>query len=71
MIDPKTLTLKDVGRKVVWGAGHINQEECVLTSWNDSFVFVRFRGPNGESCLPEDIEFVSDGWIENQSVPKQ
>ena len=61
MIDPKTLTDADKGRKVIYqepgdfeGA---KREEGELSSWNDFYVFVRFKGPNGESCLPEDVTF--------------
>ena len=55
MIDPKKLTDKDIGRLVVWR----DKDEGVLTSWNDLYVFVKFRGPNGEACYPQDVSFVN------------
>jgi hypothetical protein len=57
MIDPSTLTKGDVGRHVLYHRPFCNQERGVLTSWNSRYVFVRFKGPNGESCQPEDISF--------------
>lgn len=66
MIDPKTLTESDRGRSVVVRErlvplGHrLLLAHGTLTSWNDSFVFVRFKGPGGEACRPEDVDFV--GW---------
>lgn len=58
MIDPKQLTESDKGRKVIYRSpGGYVVEEGVLTSWNSTFVFVRFLGPNGEACVPEDVSF--------------
>lgn len=55
MIDPKKLTDKDIGRLVIWRY----KDEGVLTSWNDLYVFVKFRGPNGEACHPLDVSFAT------------
>lgn len=57
MIDPKQLTDKDVGRKVTYDREFCDTETGVLSSWNDKYVFVRFKGPNGEACEPEDVRF--------------
>lgn len=58
MIDPKELTREDVGRGVVYHREHCALEIGMLSSWNDRFVFVQFKGPNGEACIPEDVSFV-------------
>lgn len=58
MIDPKKLTEKDIGRKVIWKADNKHlRDEGVLTSWHDHYVFVKFKGPNGEACRPIDVSF--------------
>ncbi len=57
MIDPKTLTPADIGRKVSYRREFCRPEDGELTSWNDKTVFVRFKGPTGEGCEPEDVSF--------------
>ena len=59
MIKPELLTEEDIGRKVVYERKHCPVEEGVLSSWNDKYVFVRFKGPNGEACEPQDIRFAN------------
>ena len=59
MIDPATLTEKDVGRNVTYHRFHCKHEFGKLSSWTASRVFVRFKGPNGEACEPEDVSFSS------------
>lgn len=56
MIDIKSLTEKNKGQKVLYRG----DEEGVITSWNDRYIFVRFRGPNGAACNPEDLVFLID-----------
>lgn len=57
MIDLKTLTPDDVGRSVTYHREYCQPEHGTLTSWNKKFVFVKFKGPNGEACEPEDVSF--------------
>lgn len=57
MIDPKKLTKDDIGRNVTYHREHCKKEFGTLSSWNDTYVFVKFKGPNGEACLPEDVSF--------------
>jgi hypothetical protein len=57
MIDPNELTESDIGRKVEYHREYCHREYGVLSSWNEKFVFVRFKGPTGESCQPEDVSF--------------
>lgn len=61
MINPKDLTEADVDRLVIYqepgGFPGAKREEGRLSSWNDLYVFVRFKGPQGESCRPEDVSF--------------
>lgn len=56
MIEIASLREADKGRKVVYRWS----EEGVITSWNDRFIFVRFKGPNGAACRPEDITYSAD-----------
>lgn len=61
MINPATLTEADKGRKVIYqepgGFEGAKRQEGELSSWNERYVFVRFKGPNGEACNPEDVTF--------------
>ena len=56
--DIQGLSSDDVGRNVVYDSGQ-HQELGRLTSWDQTFVFVRFRGPDGEACVPDDVTFES------------
>jgi hypothetical protein len=54
------LTDKDKSRKVIYGRDGLPKQEGELTSWNDTYIFVRFRGPAGEACDPGDVMFTVD-----------
>ena len=60
MINPKTLSSNDIHRMVIYKP---TNEEGRLSSWNDRYVFVRFKGPSGEACRPVDVDF-SHHWID-------
>lgn len=60
MINPSTLTEADIGRNVTYHREHCDVEHGKLSSWNERFVFVRFKGPTGEACEPEDVSFDSE-----------
>lgn len=57
MITIAFLNKSDIGRKVIYRRGTFDEAQGELTSWNDKYVFVRFKGPTGEACSPEDVEF--------------
>lgn len=57
MIDISKLTEHDVGRNVIYHREYCDREFGKLSSWNEKFVFVRFKGPTGESCEPDDVSF--------------
>lgn len=57
MIEISKLTEADKGRKVNYHREFSEPEFGVLSSWNDSYIFVRFKGPNGEACEPADVSF--------------
>jgi len=57
MINISTLAEEDVGRNVIYHREFCEKEVGKLSSWNHKFVFVRFKGPTGESCEPEDVSF--------------
>ena len=57
MIDKAKLTDADLERNVIYHREYCAREVGKLSSWNDKFVFVRFKGPTGEACDPEDVSF--------------
>lgn len=68
MIDPKTLTESDLGRKVIYHREFCDRQEGELTSWNEKYVRVRFKGPNGESREPADVTFAIGHGVELDAV---
>jgi hypothetical protein len=61
MIDITKLKEDDKGREVRYHREHCKEEIGHLSSWNHKYVFVRFKGPNGEACEPEDVSFTQGG----------
>lgn len=59
MIDVHDLTQEDIGRPVVYHREFCPRQRGVLSSWNNTYVFVRFKGPNGEACDPGDVSFIT------------
>ena len=60
MIDIGKLTLADVGRAVVYSPrGGGRREDGEISSWNERYVFVRYRGGFTASTSPEDLDFLS------------
>lgn len=57
MIDINKLSPTDVGRNVTYHREFCKVEYGYLTSWNQRYVFVRFKGPTGEACEPGDVSF--------------
>jgi len=57
MINIKELKDSDKGRNIIYNRQYCKEEIGKLSSWNEYYVFVRFKGPNGESCEPEDVSF--------------
>jgi hypothetical protein len=68
MIDIAKLSDADVGRKVVYHREHCRQEEGELSSWNAKVIFVRFRGPAGEACEPDDVSFALGNGVYSEQV---
>ncbi len=60
MIDISKLTDADKERNIVYDREFSSRQYGKLSSWNDSYVFVRFKGPNGEACEPADVSFECD-----------
>lgn len=56
MIRPKQ---SDIGRQVVYQGGHPDdKDEGVITSFNNAFVFVRYRGKiHSQATNPRDLTF--------------
>lgn len=61
MIAIDKLTDADIGRNVIYHREFCQSQVGKLSSWNEHYVFVRFKGPNGESCQPEDVSFELEG----------
>ncbi len=57
MIDISKLTDADKDRNVIYHREFSKKEVGKLSSWNEHYVFVRFKGPNGEACEPDDVSF--------------
>ena len=57
MIHIDKLTDEDVGREVIYTTLHGEREAGRLSSWNHRFVFLRFKGPQGEACEPDQCHF--------------
>lgn len=57
MIDLGRLKKADLGRRVVYRDGWGAVQEGELSSWNDRYVFVKFKGPDGVACEPRNVEF--------------
>jgi hypothetical protein len=53
------LTEQDKGRKVIFEYLHGERVEGEITSWNQKWVFVKFKGPTGEACDPEQVYFIN------------
>ena len=52
------LQINDKDRLVIYKQGTDEQEEGVITSWNDRFVFVRYGGDNhSKATYPQDLTF--------------
>lgn len=48
----------DIGRHVIYTAHHGAREEGVISSWNDTYVFVRYgRGSTAAATDPDQLEF--------------
>jgi hypothetical protein len=59
MIDITNLTDTDVGRGVVYIPRTDQPGDGVITSWNDTFIFVRYRGSEQpQATRPVDLEWV-------------
>ncbi|MFA5133072.1 MAG: hypothetical protein WC444_07135 [Candidatus Paceibacterota bacterium] len=57
MINIHELTENDKGRLVVYGTGTF-KEEGVLTSWNGTYIFVKYGQDVGSKATrPEDLSF--------------
>lgn len=53
------LTKDDIGRKVIYGRAELPKQEGTLSSWNETYIFVKF-GEHANACDPGDVSFVFD-----------
>lgn len=55
----KKLSNTDIGRKVIYKSHHCDVEEGVITSFNDSFVFVKYgTGSTSQATRREDLNWL-------------
>lgn len=61
-IQGKEVTQDDIGSPVTYipphakgDASHPDAERGTISSFNDTYVFVRFHSPNGHACRPESL----------------
>lgn len=58
MIDISKLTALDIGRAVVYKDHRGKREDGVISSWNASYIFVRYRGELGaKATSPGDLDW--------------
>jgi hypothetical protein len=57
MIKISELTKEDIGRNVIYHRKYCDRQIGTLSSWNHLYLFVKFKGPNGEACTPCDVSF--------------
>ena len=58
MINTDTLTDKDKSRVVIYTGPKGKTESGLITSWNDTFIFVRYGlGTSGVATMPENLHF--------------
>jgi len=51
----------DVGRGVVYAPSHGPREDGAITSWNDTYIFVLYRGSTtSKATRPEDLEWLRE-----------
>jgi len=66
MIDPKTITLIDIGRGVIYKPHYLRNDPArwergrLSSISEDGTIFVRFKGSNGEKCKPQDLCWESE-----------
>ena len=63
MIDLNNLTKEDKHRFVVYKSDTDKEDYGEITSWNDTFIFVRYvssRNENGVATNPEDLRFMTE-----------
>lgn len=57
MIDIKTLTQEDIGRKVVYEKQHTS-DEGTISSYNERYIFVKYGTcATAQATSPEDLTF--------------
>ena len=69
MIDLKSLTEDDLGRTVLYTPSAVSfphhmifQERGVVTSWNETYIFVRYgANQHSNATSPRDLEWDHDG----------
>jgi hypothetical protein len=63
-IEGKIVTGEDIGSPVTYipphadgDASHPDCERGVISSYNESYIFVRFNSPNGQACSPDRLRW--------------
>lgn len=55
----RDLDASSIGRPVVYSSAYLPSEDGVITSFNDQFVFVRYRGDSASKAThPADLDWL-------------
>jgi hypothetical protein len=54
------ITEEHIGKPVIYIPNHYNGDpaQCesgTISSFNDTYIFVKFKGPNGQACKGENL----------------
>jgi len=62
LIEGREVTDEDIGSPVTYipphaqgDASHEAAEHGSISSYNDTYIFVRFNAPNGQACKPDQL----------------
>lgn len=62
LIENKEVKNNDIGSPVTYIPDHANGnmshpdcEKGIISSYNENYIFVRFRSPNSQACRPENL----------------
>lgn len=62
MINIEQLTEKDIGRGVIRMVPYREPEDGIITSFNSSYVFVKYKSSNqSQATKPEELVFLTGG----------
>ncbi len=64
MIDPETLSDKDIGRRVIWEVAPGVEERGLLLAWAEGVVVIALPIPGSKYMRPVEVEPAQVRWVE-------